>query len=520
MEIIDSGRNNGPLDGVTKKRVELGRELLNVDLLKTQAGSQDLGVAGKAQNELMRKWDLLPGNETEKAETVDLMKQLEQFSESEREKIISNLAFLQLTEGCNGNCYFCFLGNKGRVEAKYSFDSVKQFFEKYGEIIPNDLTLYSSSDPFDYRDGGKNFTDIYKLWEGIKPTEPQYISTSIPRGGEDDFIDFFRYIARTDERPKSPTQIRISVGEHNIQRVEATLIKLNEALKQDGCDDDKREFLYAKIFRKTAFRFDGHIKKMGPLTADKERDDVRDIEAPGVKDGVLISPKSIESVIMITPTIYEPSGEWGVVLSSGKVEGQVPKLLYKNDYVGSGSSEIMLDIIRNPDRREFKLSDVEKDIVLKLGRETKAIRYLIKSISDLPTSSVNFLSRPVYLKRAEIVFRERRIYTESQLERANNLLKWKSLPEREKEEVEFNRLLTEVNLAEMDFLADQIKAESSIRVIFFMASVFRNLGREQVEKLPNIFKYLDEFSENHKRDFDQKLMERAFLEIVGKPLNF
>ncbi|MEI6533322.1 MAG: hypothetical protein WCO06_05785 [Candidatus Roizmanbacteria bacterium] len=176
------------LESFQTERERLRLPYLDVELLTAQAGSQDVLLANQARKELDRKWDLTPENDSLNVPTVDLMAQLEPFSEEARKRLANNLVAIQLTEGCNGNCPFCLFGNKKGVSAKYSASSVHRYLREYSNEIPKSLALYWDSDPFDYREEveGKvlDFTDIYKEWRSMRPTEFQYVSTAIPRGGK------------------------------------------------------------------------------------------------------------------------------------------------------------------------------------------------------------------------------------------------------------------------------------------------------------------------------------------------
>ncbi len=186
-----------------KEREKLGQERLDIDRLTAEVGSQDPAVAGSARRKLDTKWDLDPGKDALSAKTVDLKEQLGGYTEADREIIASNLIGIQLTQGCNGNCPFCLFGVKKGVEAKYSFGSVVAFLEEYKDKLGRGFALYWDSDPFDYRDGEHTFVDVYKAYRNIRPEEYHGVSTTIPRGGEKDFIDFMRHAASENTERES-----------------------------------------------------------------------------------------------------------------------------------------------------------------------------------------------------------------------------------------------------------------------------------------------------------------------------
>jgi hypothetical protein len=191
----------------TSIREELGIQPLNIDWLRAQAGSQDPQKAAEAKRKLSILWEIQPERDAKNARTENLLEQFERFSEDERRLILTNLVGLQLTEGCNGGCYFCLFGAKKGVTVKYSFSSIKAFFEKYGDIVNQNMGLYWDSDPFDYRDTDeqgnlRTFVDVYQVFREKQPETHHYISTSIPKGGGDDFIKFMLYAFEEDRLRK------------------------------------------------------------------------------------------------------------------------------------------------------------------------------------------------------------------------------------------------------------------------------------------------------------------------------
>lgn len=506
-ESVPNGESKNIVEYLHDKRENFKKEFLNVDLLTSQAGSQDLTVAQEAKEQLRKKWDLDPEKDAKNAKTIDLMEQLGKFTEDERINMATQLVGLQLTEGCNGNCPFCLFGKKKGVDSKYSFDSVDTYLRKYADYIPGNLFLYWDSDPFDYRDGDRNFTDIYKTLRDIRPMESQFISTAIPRGGEEDFIHFMKNAA-LEQKGKNKKEIslkmRVSLAEHNLQRVETTIIKLTDSLFEEGYTQQEIDDFYFNCL-KIDERFES-VYKIGPLI--KDHDDIKDIETSACRDGVLISPKSSKAIMVTVPTVYEPSGEKNIPILPGQSELQIP--LYKRieDYTGFHSYDslvartkyrrTMMDIIRTPNNSEYKLPDKVEDIVLKLGRETASIGKLIIDIADLPTApktiEKNLLDKQNYLSVATVVFRERQLQTQEQINIAKEMVINDSLLAVENDKIQFYILLTETYLAEMDFLADQIEESQPVETVSSIATLFRQVGREQVSELPEIIKKLTEIS--------------------------
>lgn len=520
--------NFPPLKNIQEQRRNLGLEQLDVDLLRRQAGSQDPALSGKAKLELHRKWELAPSKDARNAPTVDLMKQLENYSEEERKIMFSQLAGIQLTEGCNGNCYFCYTGKKKGVEAKYSFDSVTAFLKKYESLFPASVGLYWDSDPFDYREGVHNFTDIYKAWREIRSKEFQYISTAMPRGGEEDFIDFIEYAISEHSRKKDVVlTVRVSVAKHNIERVEAVFNKLTEDLAKNGFSDKEINNFYD-----ACVEIEGRFKiyKVGPLINGQEH--IRDVQTPACRDGVIVSPRALKAIMMVVPTIFEPSGEKDVELVSGKVNERTPANVKDWDYSGfplttSLLSErikggyVMLPPIKIYSGEEYKLANGVDDLTLGLGRETVSVGKLIIDLTKLPLLTKNESLAQSYLKTTASVFLERRKRTEGLIKAAESLVSNGKLIKAETEKIKFYILLTKTYLAEMDFLVRQIEDGQPIETITAVATVFRQVGRNQVAELPKIINGLTEIkgrTANLEFTIESIPKVRAMLfEILGQP---
>jgi hypothetical protein len=476
------------LKRLRNERESLNLDELNVDLLTVQSASQDVNLAREAKLKLMEKWDVLPEFDAKNTKTINLLEQFETFSESEREIILSQLVGIQLTEGCNGHCSFCLFGSSKGVESKYSFESIKSFFEKYRRYFKDSPTLYWASDPFDYRDGEYSFVDVYKFLreQGLSGG----LSTAMPKGGEDDFIKFMLNMFETEsEEHIFLPEMRLSVGKHNIQRVESTIKKLTDKLSNNGFVDSNIDSMYRKYltvaWRKNFYKLGARIK---------EHDDIKDFVTPACSDGVIISPKNVRAIMVTTPTIYEPSGEKSIVLEPGNVNVPVyysvvnwPKKLEAR----SAISLFMRNKIETPSEEEYCLVDGIEDIVLKLGRETSSIGYLIQDLASIDVDDDSLFSESIdhkeeFLKLAMESFKERRKYTKEKLGVAKNLLASGTLSDEDFEKVDFYKTLTEVYLTEMDFLASQVEQGQFIRVIVGMANIFRDIGRDNVADLPKI----------------------------------
>lgn len=491
-------------------RAGTGQEELVLSKLYEDAKSQNPEIARQARSKLRVKWEIDPEKDSLQAESVDIMDSLARYSEKERSGMVRRVVGFQLTKGCNGNCPFCMYGKKHGVEAKFSFDSVNTFFHKYKDLIPDEpeqIGLYWDSDPFDYRDGRYNFTDIYKAWRKIRPNSFQFISTSIPRGSENDFINFMRYgIHEQKNRQKSNDDIslgvRVSLAEHNIQRVEATFGKLTEVFLSDGYSQQEINEFYAMNV-KDANRI-GNIHNIGALI--NRNDEIRDIFSPACRDGVVLAPDMFKAVMVTAPNKYEPSGEKVVPIEPGYALTQTPLPMMINDYSGLDRSDrylisrihsgnTMLDYIRTGDYKEYSLPNTVDDLSLKLGRETASIGRLIFDLTKLPLAFKDneFSSslREQYLKKSIEIFKNRQNRTSDLIKRARVYNAGLDQASKESQQLQYYITLTEVYLIEMSYLALQADGGQSIKGISVIADIFRQVGKDQVSLLPQIIKNLN-----------------------------
>jgi hypothetical protein len=492
----------------TREQLELSP--INIDLLRKQAGSLDAKVAKSAQNELIRQWDLKPESDSLSAESVDINDQLSIFSEKEQKVMFDNMVAIQLTEGCNGNCNFCMFGDKKGVDAKYSFESLNNLFHNKHEMMSNNsFVLYWNSDPFDYRDGKYTFVDVYKLYRDKLPNNFQYISTAMPRGGTHDFIQFMSYLITEDEKLKGTganrQPIRISISKQNIQRVEGTLLMLTNTLLDSGHSlSDVNNFYNTHLT--TVGRFNNWILPLGPNI--KNADDIKDTFSTACRDGVVISPKSVQAVMMTAATIYEPSGQTNLELKkNGELDIPVPmkvrdevysrfsfvkKELYTRDHL----KYTMLPVIKNADGSEYSLPRILDDKILKLGREVATFVRLIFDYSKINTLQVESPSDPLtekklYLKTSAETFKDRREYTQDLISSAEIMLDKDSLSKDEYKKVQYYILLAKVYLTKVDYLVNQIENDKSVETIGIMASTLASVGRDKIDELPAIMKKLE-----------------------------
>lgn len=267
------------VEKITQERIRLGMPEYRPNVVR--AASLDPVVREKAERDLDEEVEI--ERTLEQSRPVDIMELLAPFSEEEVRLMLSETLAVQLSEGCNGHCPFCFLSTKEEkrgVVAHFTFRSLKVFFEKYSSKMRSDLPLYWKSDPFDWNDedeeGKYTFIDFYK----VKPRSLGLISTAIPKGGEQRFIDFTEFLFQEQLSYLKDLEyqgdyyygprIRISVGKHNISRVEYTLKNLIGKLRDLSCTDEDIEMFFRHcVMIETRFE----PQAIGPLIS--KHDDIR-----------------------------------------------------------------------------------------------------------------------------------------------------------------------------------------------------------------------------------------------------
>jgi len=500
------------LHSVSNKREQLELASIDIELLRAQAGSQDPQLASISQRLLRTKWDLDPMQDALQAESKDINEQLKPFSKDELKVIFKNLVGVQLTEGCNGNCPFCMFGTKSGVTAKYSFDSLRTLFQQNSDMmIGHPFTLYWDSDPYDYRDGVYSFVDVYKLYRQMLPNNAHYISTAMPRGGESDFIKFMSYIASEQVANGASERIvpvRISVTQQNIQRVEATLLKLTNTLLADGYTQKYINKLYGNVIT-AVDRFDNFLLPIGPYI--KKADDLKDTFSTACRDGVIIRPTSCQVVMITAATVYEPSGQITAELIPGQAEKQVPTKIRDENYAirtfdetnlsrRIQQTQTMLPIIKHVNDEVYSLPDKVPDMVLKLGREVASLTRIISNFSKMARLKLDATDaleeKYVFLNLSTRIFREREKYTQILLSSADQLYENRRLSEDDRKELQYYILLARTHLAKMDFIASQVEEGLSINKISTVASILAQVGRKQIDKLSEIIDALPGLDED------------------------
>ena len=321
------------------------------------------------------------------------------------------------------------------------------------------------------------------------------------------------------------------MAKHNAQRTEEFFEKLTESLASDNFSQEEIDSFYGNnvVIEERLL-----IYKVGPLIAGHE--EIRDVRSPVCVDGIVIAPRSLKAVMITVPTVFEPSGEKDIKISPGQAGKQTPLYSHVDDYTWFYNEpslylrvergQTMLPCIKTHNGKEYKLPDPIENLVLQLGRETASIGRLMIDLANLPNLASHYLDslKDDYIKTVASVFIQRRKKTQNLMESAGSLALAGKLNKAEEEKLGFYALLAETYLSEMDFLAEQIKNGQPMMLIAAFASVFRQVGREQVSALTEIINGLTTIVKELPRAKLTKenlsSVEKRLVNVLGKPFGF
>lgn len=295
--------------------------------LKFLSASADPEARVRAREMLQKMWFLQPEHSAN-AETVrvhDLLETFESFDESTQNAILKNIVAIECTQGCNGGCQYCFLGEKPRgISDKFSFTSLVAFFTKYGarlqEYAPYRVYPYFNSDLLDYRDGDKTALDVYKLLYDTCPLVVRILNTSLPVGSQEVFVDLVLEIVDLWKKNRvPPTTINLTISGHTAQRAEMCLQLIEHALEQKGLTKPEVDHILKQII---SLKFKDMKTGKGLQLVAKLLDrqpEMEGVGSPACLDGVVLSPGNVRSVAMVAATPIHRTGSYDLPVQSGKI---------------------------------------------------------------------------------------------------------------------------------------------------------------------------------------------------------
>ncbi len=494
-----------------------------------------------------------PDKSIKKAETVDLMEEFEQFSSRERRLILKELYAVELTKGCTGNCYFCCTGIKKRIEKKYSFESIKKFYQKYKNFIPKrdesleeirkkllkkfpkyykyfpldlpkerDVFLYWETDPFVYKDGQYTIYDVYKLMvDHGRGKFSRQLSSSLTPGSLRNFVIFFEKIAEEYCQKKMRTPIlRLSLAKHTAQRIEAALKFLYYDLLSLGYP--QKEII--QLFNDSMsfhIRDESTLWKVGRLI--KKADRFHDIISPSCKEGVALAPNNSRVQMMVAASRFFPTGSLYISLEKNKnnlekslvvtkslfnyayyiMYKDIPRLYYDPVYhlirllSLIRQDEIFLRLPKKLNGEDFRYGEKGNSLErlsFSLFRYSFSLRHFIAFCSQMGLSDF-----PVGLKN-EFLFVSYQDYNKFRkkiirdIKTAKNQSFKLKKRRRANYKLEFSISLTEFYLNQVDLLMEFVNKGKDPDLVVSLAKLLLKLGENESKNLKQILKNLEEIT--------------------------
>lgn len=416
---------------------------------------------------------------------------------------------IQLTDGCNGGCYFCLFGIKRGVTHKFTYESIERFLKKYGYILGTDnhtLALYWDSDPFDYQDGEKNFNDIYALAARHVPHHSvitnQLVSTALPRGGQEQFVNFIKSRVEANIFLGSPLpRVRISISKHNVHRVETSLEVVVELLKASLSRDQfsKAEEILAQMIS-VVVRDEAAIQTLGPLI-DKA-DKFTSLGSISCADGFVLSPANPRNIAVVAATPFCPSGQIDIPLDiSRPVTIQFNHASWADANVSRVSGHLRqkeisrikqivekgafflppIQVATEQGKRQigpevFKRGEVEL-ITVQISRQCRSLHQFLKLCSEMTADEVETSLRESFFAKVQQLWPTKK----TELIALINQLRKNQI----NEEIEYLIELLLLLIAKIDFVLETARVYDPL-LAANMAKVVNQVGERQAEFMEEI----------------------------------
>lgn len=548
-------------------------------LLISKARSENHEIQESGLKLLEKSWIIDSKNSLAPAQIVDVTKELEKFSKKQKKLIFKSFFAIESIKGCTGNCYFCPLGNRGKIENFFSFKSLKNFYQQYKHhiglnitkklveglkrnlfyrfprkyqylrLLPpqnRELLIYWDGDPFLYQDRGKTLFDVYQVMSGSWQSRfSPYISTSIAPGSQRLFIEFFMKIAQKYFQKKiGLPAVRISLAKHNVQRVETTLKFLYYYLLSKNFSHKQVYDLFEKSFI-FHVRDEESLFKVGPLV--KTGDALRDIFSPLCEDGFILSPQNSRLQLMVAANQFCPSGGLTIFSQEEKFVENLTKQYSLFNYAFHDQNNEYLDdhqkhlthlhqlilqkriFLPLPEKLNGRLflgkedsSKIEK-IIFVLSRYSLSIRHFLSYSGNLSPSWIPLDLKMAYFQTASREFKNYRQILDEYLQKAEKeLLRIKKTGRDKKRlrELQYFFQLADFYLKSTDLIMGFIDKNRNLDLVMAIINLLLKIGLKEIKKLKTIFKNLGDLL--NIENYEQELIMTLILvlsQITTKQIN-
>lgn len=246
---------------------------------------------------------------------INLMNIINEYPESVRSYLVRYVQHIECSDGCTGRCGWCAFPVNRNIKEGFSYESLKQFGEKYGDQLPETISFYWASDPLDIagkKECGQpyNYVDIVtETIKHLRPGQRIYTSTVIPTGTYEVARDLLIFLHKHWVENKHYTAlhtVRFSSTDKNNELIPKLRKELEEQYNLHPV------FLNAQFGAMEQREKDsGKIKKIGKIINHPDRN-IRshpDIDTIACNDGVLIKTDGFYSIAMEAVTKKNPYGQ-------------------------------------------------------------------------------------------------------------------------------------------------------------------------------------------------------------------
>jgi hypothetical protein len=292
----------------------------------------------------------------EHKQSVDLVALVESFPEKIRRIIVANIGAIQFTDGCDRGCPKCGEMVQRFISKEFSLDSWLQFVDKYGDDLPEEIMLYSGSDPLVVSgvrlDGSKyDYVDLLIETKKIKPDLRIFTSTAVPPDTEKVALKLIGYyyqewLISIQKNIKYEIPVRFSSDDENWLTIESLkTIVVSKGYNPDFVEDFFVDSNVIYHLPKSSER------KIGNLVNHPDRDPLHTYDWLPIAcyDGIKITPNGIYTTILEAVTLHKsPFGYQLQELKPDVDSFLIPKYVYLGDYLSYAVNNLFSQKAQQP----------------------------------------------------------------------------------------------------------------------------------------------------------------------------
>lgn len=302
---------------------------------------------------------------------------LRDFSQSVREKMMSNTFAIELNKGCSVACTFCAFSAGGKVSDAINFQSLLWLMQNTED---GGTFLYYATDPLDYQEesnGVKHtYADVLNAYRSHNDHYP-YTSTAIPARSQSIFLGMADKISRFSITEQNLKRLKkdgvFSVSEKGslipthpavaeaifFGSMESTMPYQAKAIREttEGMTDKHKHRISDQFWESTSNIYNfaggypqytaGKKRKMIPIHvegADEHHPQEEIVDGSiACRYGILILPDKVQNSVRVLATNRYPDGVVNVDITQATIESGLTSATNIAEKVSQGSQEIYLD---------------------------------------------------------------------------------------------------------------------------------------------------------------------------------